>query len=421
MKVLLVGHGGREAALAWRIAQSPSLERLIVVGRNPGWPERAERVACNSNAAIVALATEHGIDLVVVGPEAPLAAGLADDLASAGIPCFGPQQGAARLEASKAFAKEVMTAAGVPTAGAVVVDMSDPNSVEAGRARCRLGQVVVKADGLAAGKGVIVCETAEEALGAFEELSSGRFGAAGTRLVLEDRLTGPEVSVFALCDGTRAVALPSSQDHKTLLEGGRGPNTGGMGAYVPCPLVSREDAERLVAEVHAPVIAEMARRGTPFRGVLYAGLMMTPEGPRVLEFNVRFGDPECQPLMCLWDEDVLPWLHGAAVGTLPEGRPRFSAGSACCVVLASRGYPASSEKGVAIPEGPARDAVVVFHAGTVRDSDGILRTNGGRVLGVTGVGVDIATAREAAYGALDGWVFPGAQHRTDIANQALEG
>lgn len=420
MQVLLVGHGGREAALAWRISQSPTLERLTVVGRNPGWPHSADLVETKGNADIVALAVERGVELVVVGPEAPLADGLADALMGAGIPCFGPSQAAARLEASKAFAKDIMNAAGVPTAGALVVDMQDPSSVEAGRQRCGQGQVVVKADGLAAGKGVIVCETSQEALAAFEEMSSGRFGDAGTRLVLEDRLTGPEVSVFALCDGTRAVSLPSSQDHKTLLEGGRGPNTGGMGAYVPCPLVSREEADRLVKEVHLPVIEEMARRGAPFRGVLYAGLMMTPDGPKVLEFNVRFGDPECQPLMCLWDEDVLPWLHGAAVGALPEGQPTFSSGAACCVVLASRGYPVSSEKGVAIPEGTGEGDVVVFQAGTRRGTDGVLRTNGGRVLGVTGMGEDIRAARESAYSALDSWVFEGAQHRNDIAHQALK-
>lgn len=420
MQVLLVGHGGREAALAWRISQSPTLERLTVVGRNPGWPHSADLVETKGNANIVALAVERGVELVVVGPEAPLADGLADALMGAGIPCFGPSQAAARLEASKAFAKDIMNAAGVPTAGALVVDMRDPSSVEAGRQRCGQGHVVVKADGLAAGKGVIVCETPQEALAAFEEMSSGRFGDAGTRLVLEDRLTGPEVSVFALCDGTRAVSLPSSQDHKTLLEGGRGPNTGGMGAYVPCPLVSREEADRLVEEVHLPVIEEMARRGAAFRGVLYAGLMMTPDGPKVLEFNVRFGDPECQPLMCLWDEDVLPWLHGAAVGSLPEGQPTFSQGSSCCVVLASRGYPASSEKGVEIPEGTGEGDVVVFQAGTRRGTDGVLRTNGGRVLGVTGTGADIRAARESAYDALDSWMFDGAQHRTDIAHQALQ-
>ena len=419
MRVVLVGHGGRENALAWRIAQSPTLTSLTVTGANPGWPSSAELIPASGNQAIGDLARRLGADLVVVGPEAPLAEGLADHLKGLGIPCFGPVSGAARLEASKAFAKDVMHAAGVPTAGAVVANKADPASLEAARRRCDRGDVVVKADGLAAGKGVIVCGTPDEAHAALDEMLGARFGAAADRIVLEDRLTGPEVSVFALCDGERAVALPSSQDHKTLLDGGMGPNTGGMGAYAPCPLVPRTMAEELVASVPQPVIDELARRGHPFRGVLFGGLMMTPDGPMVLEFNVRFGDPECQPLMCLWDEDVLPWLHGAASGRLPEGRPRFRDGAACCVVLASAGYPLSSDKGQPIPEPGPTDGVVTFHAGTRRDEDGVLRTNGGRCLGITGVGDDIREARDRAYAALPGWIFPGAQHRTDIGSQAL--
>lgn len=420
MRIVLVGHGGREAALAWRIARSPSLERLVVTGANPGWPDAAVRIDTSGAQAIGALAQAEGADLVVCGPEAPLAAGLADHLATLGIPCFGPTREAARLEASKAFAKEVMHAAGVPTAEAVVAIRGDEASLKAARARCDRGDVVVKADGLAAGKGVIVCHTAEEAHAALDEMLGERFGQASDRIVLEDRLTGPEVSVFGISDGERVVALPSSQDHKTLLEGGKGPNTGGMGAYVPCPLVDREQAEAFVQSVHLPVVQELARRGHPFRGVLYGGLMMTPNGPKVLEFNVRFGDPECQPLMCLWDEDILPWLFGAATGALPEGRPHFAEGSACCVVLASAGYPLSSDKGRPIPEPAPTEGVEVFHAGTRRDADGVLRTDGGRCLGITGVGSDIREARDRAYAALDGWVFEGAQHRTDIAHQALE-
>jgi phosphoribosylamine--glycine ligase len=266
----------------------------------------------------------------------------------------------------------------------------------------------------------MVCHTAEQAHAALDEMLGDRFGAASSQLVLEDRLEGPEVSVFALCDGERAVALVSSQDHKQLLEGGLGPMTGGMGAYAPCPLVPFEMAQRLVDEIHEPVIRELARRGHPFRGVLYAGLMMTAEGPKVLEFNVRFGDPECQPLMCLWDEDVLPWLHGAAVGELPVGTPDFGDGCACCVVLASAGYPRSSDKGQAIPEPGQAEGVVVFHSGTRRDENGVLRTNGGRVLGITGVADELRQARDRAYVALAGWTFPGAQRRTDIGAQALD-
>lgn len=412
MRVLLVGCGGREAALAWRMARSPTLTGLVVTGDNPGWPATAEIRRASSHDDIAALAL--GADLVVVGPEAPLEAGLADRLLEAGIPTFGPVAAAARLEGSKAFAKEIMAAAGVPTARAIVVDRNDPDAVRQARARCDRGAVVVKVDGLAAGKGVFVCPTAQEAHQALDLAWGGRFGAASDRLVLEDLLSGPEVSVFALCDGERVVALPSAQDHKRLKDTDQGPNTGGMGAYAPCPLVDDADAQRLVQTVHLPVIQELARRGAPFRGVLYAGLMLTPEGARVLEFNVRFGDPECQALMCLWDDDLLPWLHGAAIGRLPAGRPRFADGAACCVVLAASGYPDRPEKGAIVPEPPARDGVVVFHAGTRRDEAGLLRVSGGRVLGVTGVGADLSEARRHAYGALPAWSFPGAQHRSDI-------
>jgi len=410
MRVLLVGSGGRETALAWRVARSPSLTELIVTGSNPGWPSGVLEIS-GDPVQIARTARAH---LVVVGPEAPLADGLADRLADAGIPCFGPRAAAARLEASKAFAKEVMRAAGVPTAEALVVDRSEPGALERARARAARGEVVVKVDGLAAGKGVFVCPTAEEALRALDEAWGGRFGEAAERLVLEDRLTGPEVSVFALSDGERVVALPSSQDHKRLRDGDEGPNTGGMGAYAPCPLVPPEEARRLVQAVHQPVIAELARRGVPYRGVLYGGLMLTPEGPRVLEFNVRFGDPECQPLMCLWDEDILPWLHGAATGRLPDGEPRFAEGAACCVVLASAGYPRSSTPGVPIPEPEPSEGVVAFHAGTRRTDEGTLVTDGGRVLGITGTGPDLRSARDRAYAAVEGWRFEGAQVRTDI-------
>ena len=419
MRILLVGHGGREAALAWRIAQSPTLTSLTVAGGNPGWPSLATLRLAQTPTEIADLAVEIGADLVVVGPEAPLAAGAADVLASRGIPCFGPKAAAARLEASKSFAKEIMAEAGVPTAAAVLVDRTNPASVAEGRARCDRGMVVIKADGLAAGKGVIVCHTAEEAHAGLEELWGDRFGASADRLVLEDLLIGPEVSLFALCDGTRAVALPSSQDHKTLLEDGKGPNTGGMGAYTPCPLVDAELGRSLVQSVHQKVVDVMAARGTPFRGLLYAGLMMTAEGPKVLEFNVRFGDPECQPLMSLWTSDILPWLHGAAIGALPKGQPEFSKGSACCVVLASAGYPLTSDKGRAIPEPAPTPGVEVFFAGAKRTDDGVLRTNGGRVLGITGLGDDIHVARANAYAALPNWFFEGAQYRKDIGNQAL--
>jgi phosphoribosylamine---glycine ligase len=420
VRVLLVGSGGRENALGWRIASSPSVSALVATGDNPGWPERVQVRPGAPVAVAEALRAEpEGLGLVVVGPEAPLAEGVADQLVDRGIPCFGPVAAAARLEASKAFAKEVMAAAGVATASALVIDATDPADLARGRARCDAGEVVVKADGLAAGKGVVVCRTPEEAHGALAGMTA--HGEAARRIVLEDRLEGPEVSVFALCDGARAVPLLSARDHKQLLDGGRGPNTGGMGAVAPSPDIDAAQAAQIVAEVHQPVVDEMARRGAPYRGVLYAGLMLTSSGPRVLEFNVRFGDPECQALMPLWEDDPVPWLLGAAEGRMPEGVPRFSAGAACCVVLASRGYPVSAERGVRIPEPvdhrpglPAGAGVLVFHAGTRRDADGTLRTSGGRVLGITGVGADLGAAREAAYAAVDGWRFDGAQVRGDI-------
>lgn len=410
LRVVLIGAGGREAALAWRLVRSPTVDELVVTGANPGWPAEVTLAVGDPLAAVAG--DGRRADLVVVGPEGPLADGLADRVVAMGVPCFGPSAAAARLETSKAFAKDVMAATGTPTASALVVDLADPDGAAAARARCAEGDVVVKADGLAAGKGVIVCRGADEALAALDAIR--RFGDAAGRVVLEDRLEGPEVSVFALCDGVRAVALPSAQDHKALLDGGRGPNTGGMGAYAPCPLVDADAARALVAQVHTPVIAELARRGTPFRGVLYAGLMLTAAGPRVLEFNVRFGDPECQALMPLWEDDPVDWLLGAASGALPSGEPRFSRGAACCVVLAAPGYPDAPRKGGLIPEPPPSDGVIAFHAGTRRHADGTLRVDGGRVLGITGVGADLTGARARAYAAVPGWRFDGAQVRSDI-------
>jgi len=407
MRVVVIGSGGREAAIAWRLAQSPSVSELVATAPSPGWPSR---VAVWDDADVVDAIAARGADLVVVGPEQPLTDGLADRLAAIGVPCFGPTADAARLEGSKAFAKEVMTAAGVPTAEAVSGRLDHPEEAEALWARAARGGVVVKADGLAAGKGVWVCPHPDAALGALEAVQ--RYGQ---RVVLEDLLTGPEVSLFALCDGTRAVALPSARDHKQLLDGGAGPNTGGMGAIVPCPRLDAQAGEALVARVHQPVLDELARRGTPFRGLLYAGLMLTDDGPRVLEFNVRFGDPECQPLMSLWRDDPVPWLLGAANGQLPSGSPRFADAHACCVVLASAGYPSSKDVGQPIPE-PFPDGVTVFVAGAARGADGVLRTAGGRVLGVCAVGPTPERARREAYGAVPAVAFPGAQWRNDIGS-----
>jgi len=410
MRVMLVGSGGREAALAWRLSRDPALTDLVVTAPNPGWPDGAVEHRAATVPEWVDVAQRAEVDLVVVGPEVPLDLGLADALAAVGIPCFGPQRAAARLESSKAFAKEVMHAAGVATAAALVVRL--PEDLAAARARCDRGAVVVKADGLAAGKGVFVCPTAAEAHAALD--AAVELGDSARTVVLEELLDGPEVSMFGLSDGSQVAVLPSAQDHKQLLDGGEGPNTGGMGAYVPCPLVDAEQGDALCAAVLQPIVDELARRGTPFVGVLFAGLMLTADGPKVLEYNVRFGDPECQPLMALWT-DPLPWLHGAATGALPSGRPQFEPGSACCVVLASAGYPRSSTKGTVIPRPDPLPGVVVFQAGTALDPDGVLRTSGGRVLGITAKGATLEAARALAYEALPGWRFEGAQFRTDIA------
>lgn len=415
MHVLIIGHGGREASLAWRIARSPRLRRLAVTGPNPSWPGVAEIEPASTIDEQLALVREQRPGLVVIGPEGPLAEGLADRIRALDIPCFGPDRAAARIETSKSFAKQLMVRAGVPTAGSFTVDPTDDRAVEQAMARLRRGDVVLKVDGLAAGKGVFVCRSAAQARAAWDEIVGGRFGDAARTILIEDRLEGPEVSVFALTDGSAAVGLPSCQDHKALRDGGEGPNTGGMGAYAPCPLLDDAGVESVLETVHRPIIHALADAGHPFRGVLYAGLMLTADGPRVLEFNARFGDPECQVLMALWSGDILPWLLGAATGRLPAGRPRFSAGAACCVVLASRGYPQSSERDVVIPEGPSRADVVVFHAGSRRGDDGFLRTAGGRVLGVTARAPDLAEARLRAYRAVEDWRFDGCQLRTDIA------
>jgi phosphoribosylamine--glycine ligase len=417
MNVLLIGNGGREAALAWRLAQSPQLARLLVTGENARWPEKAEVLPANDVSAWVRVARDGGVGLVVVGPEAPLEAGLADALDEIGIPCFGPTRAAARLETSKSFAKEVMRAAGVPTADAIVVDPTTAEGRAAANARAALGAVVIKVDGLAAGKGVFVCPTAAEAQAALDEI--GRFGSAAHRILLESLLTGPEVSLFALCDGERATPLVSAQDHKRLLDGDHGPNTGGMGAFVPSPHVDASRAEALCNQIHRPVLAEMRRRGMPFRGLLYAGVMLTPDGPRVLEFNARFGDPETQPMMRLWADDLLAWLHAAAIGALPEGSPKFSAGAACGVVLAAEGYPDAPKLGVILDEPATPDPrAVCFFAGAKRAGPTEVVSAGGRILSCTATGATLGEARASAYAAISAWAAPHTQHRTDIGASA---
>jgi phosphoribosylamine--glycine ligase len=398
VKVLVVGSGGREHALAWALSRSPRLSELHAAPGNPGIASLASchPVNADDQASLVPLAGELGIDLVVVGPEAPLVAGLADELRHRGVAVFGPGAAAARIEGSKAFAKEVMDAAGVPTARSLAV----------ARAPC-----VVKADGLAAGKGVWVCHTQAE-------LDAGLRAAEalGQPFHVEELLVGEEVSLFALCDGAIAVPLPAAQDYKRIGDGDEGPNTGGMGSYSPVSRLSEAEVAELVDTTCAPVVAELARRGSPFVGVLFAGAMLTADGPRVLEYNCRFGDPETQSVLPRLEGDVLEALAAAAAGRLDRELLAASEGAAVTLVLAAGDYPARGDSGspiVGVEEAEATGALV-FHAGTALH-DGRLVTNGGRILNVTGLGDSIGSARDAAYAAAAHIGFPGMRYRTDIA------
>ena len=401
MKVLLVGSGGREHALAWKLSQAPDLEALHAAPGNPGIAElgRCHPVHAEDGEGLLDLAGSLGTDLVVVGPEAPLVAGVADDLRHAGVAVFGPGAGAARIEGSKSFAKEVMHAAGVPTAEALSI----------ARPPC-----VIKADGLAAGKGVFVCHDQDELEAALRAANS--FGGA---IVIEELLEGEEVSIFALCDGARALALPVAQDFKRASEGDTGPNTGGMGSYSPVPGFGRAEVEELLDAIHRPVLDELAARGAPFVGVLFAGLMVTEDGPRVLEFNCRFGDPETQSLLPRLEGDLLGALAAAAAGDLSDVNLQVSDAAAVTVVLAAGGYPEQGDVGATITGIDEAEAagVHVFHAGTALKGDRLL-TSGGRILNVTASGSTIADARERAYGACESIAFQGMRYRKDIAAMA---
>ncbi|MGC8469750.1 MAG: phosphoribosylamine--glycine ligase [Acetobacteraceae bacterium] len=416
MRVLLVGSGGREHALAWALAASPLLSALFVAPGNPGTATLGTNVAIAAEdiAGLVRFAREQRIDLVLPGPEAPLVAGLADALAEIGIACCGPTAPAARLEGSKSFTKEVCAAAAIPTAAAALF-------TDAAAARAHLARhgapVVVKADGLAAGKGVVVAETLAEAEAAVSAmLEEGAFGAAGARVLIEECLRGREVSLFALCDGTDAVLLGAAADHKRVGDGDRGPNTGGMGAISPPAGFTDAEAEEAMARIVRPALAEMARRGTPFRGILFAGLMLTAQGPKLIEFNVRFGDPECQALVLRLASDLLPALVAACEGELGNFTLRLCAQTAVAVVMAARGYPGPSAKGGEIRGIGAASALAgafVFHAGT-RAEDGRILADGGRVLTVCGTGRDGAEARARAYAAVDAIDWPEGFCRRDI-------
>ena len=420
MRVLVVGGGGREHALAWKISRSPLVRELWCAPGNPGIAKVAKLVALEVRdvEGLARFARENRADLVVVGPEAPLVAGLADRVARDGIPVFGPSAAAAEIEGSKAFAKEVMAAAGIPTADHAAFTEPEPALAWA---RARGGRVVVKADGLAAGKGVVVCGAMAEVQEALRAILVERVhGDAGARVVVEERLEGPEASCICFTDGERVRLLAAAQDHKRIFDGDRGPNTGGMGAFSPTPSVTPAVEAMVERDVLLPAVRELARRGRPFRGALYAGLMLTPKGPRVLEFNARLGDPETQPILLRMSSDVVPALLAAARGDLSRAELTFDPRAAVGVVLAAEGYPGKVASGDAIEGADAvpGDDVQVFHAGTAFDAGGRVVTAGGRVLTVCALGDGLAAAARRAYQAVAGIRFRGMQYRRDIGQRA---
>jgi phosphoribosylamine--glycine ligase len=421
MDVLLIGSGGREHAIAWKLAQSKDLGKLYIAPGNAGTEQCGENIPIGANDVeeLVDFAKQNDIGLVVVGPEDPLAAGAVDTFEAAGIKAFGPSGGAAQLEADKAFAKQLMRSSSISTAeGRVFERFKDAKTYIASRDEA----VVVKAAGLAKGKGVFVCDDPADGILAAEKIMCDRaFGQAGEKIIVEDKLLGEETSILAFVDGRNIYIMESSQDHKAIGDGDTGPNTGGMGAYSPAPVVTEEMMDRIASEILVPVVDGMNRNGTPYRGVLYAGLMITGGGPRVLEFNVRFGDPETQPILMRLKSDLLEVCLAVCDGRLDGLTLEWDRRPAVCVVMASGGYPDDYEKGkkiTGLAEAERLKDVVVFHAGT-RRQDGDLVTNGGRVLGVTALGERIADAKARAYEAVDKIKFDGAYCRGDIADKAI--
>ena len=422
MKVLLVGGGGREHALAWAISKSPKLTKLYAAPGNAGIANCAEciDVSAEDVPAICKVVKEHGIEFVVVGPEAPLVDGLADRVEAMGIPVFGPSMSAAELEGSKGMMKDLLAKYDIPTADYQRFD--EPDAAKE-YIRIKNHPVVVKADGLAAGKGVILSHTLNEAYAAVDQIMiEEAFGNAGQEIVIEEFLIGEEASFFALCDGIRAIPMAGAQDHKQVHDGDHGPNTGGMGAYTPAPVLDDAMQKRIMDEVINPTVEAMAKEGKPYKGVLFAGLMIGEEGPKVIEFNCRFGDPECQPIMARLKSDALEMLLASAQGNLDKLKLKWDPRAAMTVVLAAEGYPGRYAKGTPIngvEDADAIEDVMVFHAGTVLDDDGQLVSNGGRVLGVTALGDTVEDAQKLAYKAVDTIDWPKGFCRRDIGWRAI--
>ena len=420
MKVCVIGNGGREHALAWRLSISPSVTKVYAIPGSAAMSDCAELVGIDWEQSdhLINFLKDNQVDLVVVGLEAPLVAGLADTLNKAGIPVFGPSKAAAQLEGSKVFAKDLMKKYNIPTAAYGVFHKVD----EAKEFISQTGApIVVKADGLAAGKGVVVAMTIEEANAAVEDMLSGnRFGEAGSTVVIEEFMEGEEASLLAFVDGKTVVPMIASQDHKRIFDGDKGPNTGGMGTYAPAPVLTdalRDEAMKTILE---PMVAAMENEGMPYVGCLYAGLMITPQGPKVVEFNARFGDPETQVVLPLLDSDLGQIMMACATGTLTADMVKWKDSSAACVILASKGYPETSSKGDVIHgDIKQHDTTIVFHSGTKLMGHEYV-TNGGRVLGVVGLGKDLRTALDRAYGRIEHIDFEGMQYRTDIGAKAFK-
>ena len=420
MNILILGSGGREHALAWKIAASPLTDRLYCAPGNAGIAQEADCVALDvaDHAAVIAFCKTNKIDLVVVGPEVPLVAGIADDLAAAGIKTFGPSKWAARLEGSKGFTKDLCKANNIPTAA---YERFKGAAAAKDYVRKKGAPIVVKADGLAAGKGVVVAETVREAEDAIDMMFDGGLGSPAWEIVIEDCLVGEEASFFALCDGETAIALASAQDHKRVGDGDRGPNTGGMGAYSPAPVMTEAMNARVMREIVEPTVRAMKAMGAPYKGVLFAGLMITKDGPQLIEYNVRFGDPECQVLMLRLKSDLLPALIAACDGQLKHFDLRWSDEAALTVVMAAKGYPGNYGKGSVIEgldEAARADEVEIFHAGTKADGDRVV-ANGGRVLNICALGRTVREAQARAYAAVDLVKWPEGFCRRDIGWRAI--